>query len=69
MSDDTRKVKITNPIKGTWWWMMGFLFTLGYLGPSTLETTGNIFKDVFAIVGAYVLWPLILGASLGGHLP
>ena len=47
---------------------MGFLFTIGYLGPSTLETTGNIFKDIFAIVGTYVMWPLILGAELGGHL-
>ena len=59
---DTQRVEITNR---TWFWMMGFLFTMGYTG---LEISGVWWRQVFEIVGMYILWPAVLGLRLGGHI-
>ena len=58
-----QKVEITNR---TWFWMMGCLFTLGYVGG--LESSGAWWKEVLWFVGTYILWPAILGLKLGGHI-
>jgi len=62
------KEKIELKIRWAIPWAAGFLFTLGFIDHSALllETT-----DKMALIGylvlSYFIWPVFLGAQLGGN--
>lgn len=62
--DDDKKISI----KLSWFpfWMAGFLFTVGYGGVDPLINTFPWWKQIFCWIASYILWPLLLGAKLGG---
>lgn len=46
-------------------WTAGFLFTLGYVGPDPLLSTGSsLWFQILVWIGSWVAWPFILGHHL-----
>jgi len=60
---ETTKVRIVNSPASLW--LIGWLFTLGYLLPTFSETM--TFWETIGTLGlTYILWPLFLGSQLAG---
>ena len=49
-------------------WFIGFLFTIGYYGFIERDDSLSCLDRIAFLVCAVVLWPLMLGVHVGGHL-
>lgn len=48
-------------------WLMGWFFTIGYIGLSPEYSTCSFWEKLSTLILSYILWPIVLGMKLSGR--